>query len=195
MKDIIKKYRQYGLNAVPCHPKKKYPVLSHYKDFYETMPDFQELAARAKSWDAVGILCGRSSRNLEALDFDTKNIPPQHRENVIEFWYSLAEDAVPGIVQKVLQERTPSGGMHWLYRCREDIIRHNTKLASGDGTNYWLETRGNDGFIVTAPTTGYSVEAGRFNDIPTLTPQEYLELHTVASTLNNLSWGFYANDN
>lgn len=188
MKEIIQQYRDAGLNAVPCHPKKKYPTLTSYKKFYDKKSTWEELTERATAWEAVGILCGRSSGNLEALDFDTKNIPKKHRADVISVWYDIAEDTVPGIAERVLQERTPSGGMHWLYRIDSDIVKHNTKLAAGIDGAYWLETRGNNGFIVTAPSPEYTLEAGSFRDIPMLNADEYMRLHAIAGLLHLMPW-------
>ena len=98
-------------------------------------------------------------------------------------------------------EDTPSGGVHWPYRC--ETISGNLKLATRpkrleeqrdpkDKIKTLIETRGEGGFIILAPSNGkvhptggaYRLRAGGFATIPTLTPDERRELHCLAQTFH-----------
>jgi hypothetical protein len=83
-------------------------------------------------------------------------------------------------------ETSQSGGKHVIYRCSEPI-NGNMKLAMGfrDGAMVTLiETRGEGGLFLCAPTLGYSLEQGSLTEIPVLTPQEREMLLETAWSLN-----------
>jgi hypothetical protein len=93
-------------------------------------------------------------------------------------------------------ERTPSGGIHWLYRV--DGPEHgNTKLARRvvDGAVQVLfETRGEGGFTVVAPSAGrthptggsWQLLTGDPSSIPVLSVDERDMLHAVIRLLDNM---------
>jgi hypothetical protein len=84
------------------------------------------------------------------------------------------------------------GGIHWLYRCAE--ISGNTKLArrqDGDSSvKVLIETRGQGGYILIAPSYGnvhpsgrpYLLLRGGVDSIVTLTPNERHALWELAQT-------------
>ncbi len=94
------------------------------------------------------------------------------------------------------EEFTPGGGVHWLYFC--DEVRGNTKLARRpDPANPGkfkasIETRGQGGFIVTAPSNGrvhpsggaYKLVSGRLTSISTLLSAERAELWEFARSFD-----------
>ncbi len=84
-------------------------------------------------------------------------------------------------------ERTPSGGLHLLYRCTEPV-EGNQKLASRStadgGVQVLIETRGEGGWTVAAPSGGrthpnggeWQLLSGGIDTIVTITPAERDEL-------------------
>jgi hypothetical protein len=145
----------------------------------------------------VGFITGAVSDDLEALDFDERETYLQYR--------ALAEAAGLGpVLDRVREgylEETPGGGVHLLYRCSE--ISGNTKLAKRpkrleemqhpkDTIKTLIETRGEGGYIVAAPSNGrvhpsggaYRQVKGGVATIVTITPEEREEFHALARTFD-----------
>lgn len=119
---------------------------------------------------------GRTSGNLEIIDFDNGG-------ELYEAWY----DQIPAeLVTRLVVERTPSGGSHVIYRCQSEVCG-NTKLAArkSDGKIQTLiETRGEGGLFLCAPTSGYELIQGNLAQIPVLSSDERLMLLEAAWSLN-----------
>src|SRR5688500_4470365 len=83
-------------------------------------------------------------------------------------------------------ERTPSGGMHLYCRCENP--EGNLKLARQPDPEGKLmtvvETRGEGGFIVCAPTPGYFLIQGLIIQAPLLTADERDRVLAAARTLD-----------
>lgn len=114
-----------------------------------------------------------------------------------------------GLLDRLLVERSQSGGRHVVYRC-EAAIPGNMRLAqriieTPDGneitiagkrcrprrvddhyvvTCTLIETRGEGGLFLCHPTAGYVLERGNFQDLPVLTEAERSILIEAACTLN-----------
>ncbi|MBV8610366.1 MAG: DUF927 domain-containing protein, partial [Singulisphaera sp.] len=101
-------------------------------------------------------------------------------------------------------ERSPSGGMHWLWRCPEGVDG-NTVLAQyeSDEVNEktgkrkpkpLIETRGEGGYVILAPTNGnvhpsggsYVLLAGGFRKIAVITAEEREALFNLARTFDRM---------
>ncbi len=137
----------------------------------------------------LGLFCGAISGNLEVLDFDDRTAYGQFKTLAIEAGLNeLVERIETGYL-----EYSPNG-VHWLYFC--DEISGNTKLASrpkseSDNSKTLIETRGEGGYIIIAPSYGtinpsgsYVVQSGSLATIPTITPEERRTLHDLAILLN-----------
>lgn len=75
--------------------------------------------------EAVGIVCGKLSGNLEVIDVDTKyDLTGKLFDNYKRLVHSI-DDKLLG---KLVIQRTKSGGYHILYRC--SVIAGNQKLAN-----------------------------------------------------------------
>lgn len=143
------------------------------------------------------VVCGAVSGNLEALDFDDR---PTY-EAFLELAHQAELDDIVRRLELGYVEDTPSGGVHWLYRC--DEISGSRKLAQRptrpeerrDGHDKFktlIETRGEGAYCIVAPSHGhvhpsgrpYVLRVGGFATIPTLTPTERRELHGLARTFD-----------
>lgn len=153
MKEIAKKYIESGFGCVPTKDNKA-PFCK--EDWTKGISD---LSLYEKSY-GIGIICGKLSGGLECLDFD--NHFSDAKERITEFI------TIPDIKELYDKynfpiESTVNGGYHLLYRC--DITEGNQKLAQKPKKNEqgkWIpdtiiETRGNNGYFVCAPTKGYKV--------------------------------------
>ena len=172
-------YLAAGLSVLPARKDEKRPAVGSWKTWTQRLPNEYEI----KAWfgnhpDAVCIVAGRVSGHLECIDFDN------HGE-LFDSWKKNVDSA---LFARLVVERTPSGGYHVLYRC-SDSISGNLKLARGERcakVATLIETRGEGGLFLCAPTPGYSVTQGEFAHVPTLAPEERESLLSAARALDEI---------
>jgi hypothetical protein len=172
---------------------------------YQKVRPTRELIAQwyAPGYPALGTVTGKVARGLEAFEFDDK-------ASRYQLFKDAAQAAGLGNLVECIGagylERSPSGGIHWLYRCPDlEELDGNTKLArrlkrpeemTHDKDNYQtlIETRGEGGFIILAPSHGpvhptgkpYELLRGGFTTIATITPEERRELWRLAQRFDEV---------
>jgi hypothetical protein len=201
-KDFASQYAEYGLNALPTGIKdigdkpdsRKVPFRIRVKK-WQTMTTLLALDWwNQPDMDGIGISCGKSSGGLEVIDIDTKH---DIVGNIWEsFTYLIKDNLGDEFFSLLVIESTPSGGYHIFYRC--EVIEGNLKLTWRPASPEELvnkpkvskycpiETRGEGGFIVCAPTAGYSLLQGSFGEIPTITSDERSILIDCAKALDTM---------
>ncbi|MCK6478105.1 MAG: DUF3987 domain-containing protein [Phycisphaerales bacterium] len=149
------------------------------------------------------LVCGRVSGNLEMIDFDLAGA-------AFEPWRARVEAVCSGLIDRLVVETTPSGGRHVAYRC-SDPVCGNMKLAQRSfdapgadpievaGKRFtprkgvdgcWravatmIETRGEGGMFLCAPSNGYVLEAGDLAALPVIKSEERECLLACAWELN-----------
>lgn len=133
---------------------------------------------------AVGLVCGPISGNVEAIDIDAAH---DAQGTILQDYKSLILEWDPGLLRKLVVQKSPSGGYHFFYRCA--VVEGNKKLANEkktpDGKSLSLiETRGTGGQILVDPSPGYQVVQGGFAAIPEISVEERQILFQCAMTLN-----------
>ncbi len=145
----------------------------------------------------LGLVTGAVSGNLEVLEFDDHGI----YEQFVAAARALGHAALVERVRDGYEEATPGGGIHWPYRCIE--IAGNTKLTRRPGppvadgrptVEALIETRGEGGFLVIAPSHGavhptgrpYRLLRGGLASIATIAPDERRALWELARTFDEL---------
>lgn len=165
---VAMKYLSAGLSALPADRKLKCP-LGKWKEWQGRLPTRdEEQTWFANPQDAICIICGKVSGNLEVLDFDNHG----------ELFPKWKEGIPADLLTKLILEQTPSGGFHVAYRCADDVCG-NIKLARGvrDGKTVTLiETRGEGGLVLCAPTGGYEMQQGDYASLPCLSHTEREQL-------------------
>jgi len=179
MKTEINKYWNAGLKTLPVKADKSPFAATGWKD------GISDLAAYDGAF-GVGIVCGKVSGGVECLDFD--NHFGDAKQTLSEFINQIK----PLYYQYNFPiQATVSGGFHLVYRC--EVIEGNQKLASRPKWNEKqqkhrpdaiIETRGEGGYFVAAPTAGYSVTRNNLNKIPTITPKDREKLIFEAKQFN-----------
>jgi len=122
----------------------------------------------------IGVIAGAVSGNLEVLDFD-------HWDTYQAFLARAQEQGLEALVSRIragYEEQTPKPGAHLLWRC--STIAGNLKLACTQTYQTLIETRGEGGFCILAPSHGTVHESGKpyrrlqggWESIVTLTPTE-----------------------
>lgn len=157
-------------------------------------------AEQMRSWygpcTGMGLVCGAVSGSLEMFEFE--------KQHTYQVYCDTGEAIGLGeLIERVAAgycERTPGGGFHWLYRCAE--IGGNTPLArrsafTDDGKPTFvplIETRGEGGYVVVAPSHGqvhpsgapYVLVSGGFATIAEITPDERRLLWSLARALDEV---------
>lgn len=172
----------HGFSVLPIElgSKKSTVVWSQYQ--LERMPDEiikREFTGRTE----LAIICGGASHGLEVIDFDTFGGRCEHFG---EWWNTLKENGYEDLTKKLVVAKTPSGGYHVYYRC-PDHIEGNKKLASKKKTEGYgciIETRGNGGYVLAPPSTGYEFKQGQLGDVCEITKDERDMLMVAARMMN-----------
>lgn len=171
-REVALKYLSVGLNPLPILPDKKSPLNQEHNTVPMTIDTIKDY-----SFEAIGISTGVISGGLEAIDFDLKNA-----ENPSAIMKSFKSKVSMEVLQKLVVQTTQSGGYHFIYRCED--ISSSKKLAKNPDGKAIIETRGEGGLIKCAPSDGYKLIQGSFDNIPILTPEERLQLFISAKMLN-----------
>jgi hypothetical protein len=186
-----------GISILPIRADgSKQPSLAEWKVYQQRRASRSELD-RWFQLPGLGLamITGEVSGNLEALDFDCRA--------VYDAWLSKVQrdPRIHDLYERIAWgylEATPAGGRHLLYRCSE--IAGNQKLArkpveGGQKYKTLIETRGEGGLIIVAPSRGsvhpsgkpYMLLRGGAATITTITPQERSLLFSLARTFDQVA--------
>ena len=198
---------QAGLCVVPPREDRSKAPFGEWKEYQAARPAEGQL----RQWYAdgrhgVGIVTGAVSGNLELLEFDAGG-------EVYEPYIELARASGLGdVVQRIeagYLERSPAGGIHWLYQCPGlEPLDGNTKLAQRlkmpeenkhlkNDTQVLIETRGEGGYVIVAPSFGpvhetgrpYELLRGSFATIANISPEERRNLFNLAKGFDQCPTG------
>jgi replicative DNA helicase len=147
----------------------------------------------------MAVLGGATSGNLEILDIEDQEAWDGFRQLV-------ADNGLGALLERIAagySERAPGGGYHLLYRA--PVVAGNTKIAQRpklpaemkhehDKVKVLIETRGEGGYAIIAPSHGtvhetgrpYTLERGGFATIVTLTSGEHDALLSVTRMLDQM---------
>lgn len=177
MLDTALTYVRNDLSIIPCAITKR-PVVTSWKPYQTCRP--AEIDVYRWFWppsplgEAVAIVTGQVSGNLEVLDFDAPAL--------FAPWYTQALQAgIRGL--PVVQ--TQSGGYHVYYRA--PAVQGNQKLAvrpQGKRHKTLIETRGEGGYVLAPPSAGYTLQDSDLTAIPTLTTQQRQTLLELARSFD-----------
>ncbi|HYG77026.1 MAG TPA: DUF3987 domain-containing protein [Planctomycetota bacterium] len=204
IKDAALAYLRAGLSIVPAgHNKRPRIKWGIYQKQLPTETEVEQWFSQPDTH--IAIINGKVSGNLNTIDFDNKG-------ELYDPWCDCIERDCPGIGAKLVVETSQSGGRHVYYRVAPDgIVEGNTKLAERGiaataddqtievngksyevrqyGDEYFaviglIETRGEGGYCVAAPSRGYEIVCGDLRNIPVLSADEHDTLLSCARELN-----------
>lgn len=144
-------------------PKTPYRGWKQYQVAAITLPDLWSQMDQHKT-EAVAIIAGKVSGNLEIIDIDVK-----YKPGIDGTLLSDLRSLYPDLFSLLRIHKTPSGGYHILFRVEGGEVTGNIKLAGRYATleelaarpktkSYnFLETRGEGGYAVAPPSLGYTV--------------------------------------
>ncbi len=196
-------YLRAGLCVLPAVRAEKRPAVPRWKQFQRALPSEEQLAAWCGRADALCLVCGAVSCNLEMLDFDLGG-------EAFDAWYAKVRETDATLPDRLVIEQSPSGGWHVVYRCQEAVcgnlkLAQRIELVGGpdevtiagktykprqDAQGRWrvvltmIETRGEGGLFLCAPTPGYELVQGDLAELPVLSAAERETLLEAAWSLN-----------
>ena len=157
-----------GLSIVPVGADKV--AIGKWKHLQTQAMNDNEIEFMFRNAWGVAVVCGQVSEGLEIIDFDAHN---KDIETIYQSW--LNNESVNHIItgNKCYIERSPRGGYHVAYRyeCSEKR-QSNLKIANWENGESMIETRGEGGYCIVQPTTGYVCLQGDLTDLPTLSREE-----------------------
>jgi len=157
---IAKKYVDHGFSPIPLRRDSKVPALKGWqKHAEEPVTNFDLF----RDTNGIGLVMGYD--NIQCLDIDAKHFEGDEYNEFV----SLIEQNAPDLIQRMIIQRTQSGGYHWIFKCAK--IAGNEKLAKNKSGEVTFETRGRGGQIVVWPSKGYKIE-GKITDVSEITPEE-----------------------
>lgn len=204
--DAALDYAAHGCSVIPVVADgSKRPAVA-WKSWQAQRPGPGELQAwfSDTGHTALGVITGAVSGNLELLEVEGRatHLVPALAGLLID---SGLDDLWRRICTGWLVQ-SPSGGLHFLYRVAGGAVAGNTKLARRpaspdeleenpqDKIKVLIETRGEGGYLVTAPSAGtthptgrpWAIVAGGPATCPVLTVDERDALHIAASTFDQM---------
>lgn len=192
-----------GLCVLPAFAKTKVPAVSSWKQYQTVRPTEPELSNMMHRATALCVICGEVSGHVELLDFDVA-------AEQFEAWANLVRDRSPGLLERLYLERSQSGGMHAVYRCAEPVdgaMKLSGRVVACEsadevtiaGKSYkpqrnadggfkvalsLIETKGERGLFLCAPSPGYERVQGDLASLPVLTSSEHAVLIDAAIELD-----------
>lgn len=187
-----------GIVPLPVNRhRQKAPAVPSWTQYQKEKPSQEQVLEWFAKADGVGVLCGQVSGNLLMIELEARAATLQtidlltHRakeNNIIDLFERLNSGYV---------ERSPSGGLHWLLKS-EGLIPGNERFARRMDENAVIsvlaESRGEGGFVVTAPTpgichpsgNGWNIIKGNPKTIPTFTEEEVDALRELFISLDEM---------
>lgn len=159
-----------GLNVLPASKAKKRP-LGTWKQWTKDRPPFDAVFRLGLTFDAICVVCGKTSGGLEIIDFDKQ-------ARAFDAWAKLVANRLDSLPV----ERTQSGGKHVAFRSYS--CGRNQKLTNDSNGETLIETRGEGGICLIAPSDGYVLERGDWLNVPTLGTAERDALLEAARSLD-----------
>ena len=175
------RWRAAGIVPLPVRTDgTKAPGLA-WKEYQERKPTIDELV----EWftgdtDGIGVATGTISGHLEMVELEGRALEAGALSRLENYARDHAAiDLFNRLVDGYL-EQSPSGGIHILYRIDGGGVRKNTILARTPERKVLAETRGEGGYVVTAPSGGrthdtgnpWKIISGSIEDIATITINE-----------------------
>lgn len=165
-----------GICAVPCKMPDKRPAVNEWTKYQKVLPAIGEHSFNG----SLGVITGKVSGNLFVLDLDLKYDLSGNLLDRLE--ESLGNDLWDRIAAAGYIQKTVNNGLHIFLRC--ESIEGNLKLACNEKGETLLETRGEGGFIVCAPTEGYEAISGSLADVGFISIEDKEQLFAVCRSLS-----------
>jgi hypothetical protein len=152
-------FAEAGVSVVPAAMDGSKAPIGSWKKYQLASADHEQLVNWfSGSATGIGIVTGKVSGNLEMVELEGRAVAEGCLDEIREIAINSGLEDLWTIISTGYVERTPSGGIHFLWRIADEPVPGSTKLARRPGENdsvlVYAETRGEGGFVVTAPSSG-----------------------------------------
>lgn len=195
-----------GFQVFPAKLDRTKAPAGNWRDAIHHRMEITDVLAGFAGNVGVGLICGQISGGLEMTEFEGRAIEEGLYDRAVELMDAAGLTDLWDRITTGYTEATPSGGMHILYRVTGMEVPGNTKIARRPTTaeeretnpdeklKVLVETRGEGGFVIIAPTPGeghpsgkpWEVTVGDQSTVPTLTAEERNELIRVLKALDQM---------
>lgn len=158
-------YRKAGLNVLPAWRESKRPSTTEWASYQK------EMYEGVFKTDALCLVCGAISKNLEVIDFDKQGYSYEAWKEIV-----LKNPGFDDVLSTLVIERSQSGGIHVGYRSEKIEPTQKLCMIQFDGRYVTtIETRSEGSVILVAPSDGYTLIQNKWEDVPTL-PREVRDI-------------------
>lgn len=178
-----------GVSCIPIQANQTKRPACRWGEFQAHVPELGQVDEWWGNGSAYGLalICGKVSGNLEMLELEGRAASGEMITEVVNRCDELGVGHIWDLLNgpSGYSEMSPSGGLHLLYRITDHDVPGNTKIAQNEAGLVLAETRGEGGYVITAPTPGIchpSGEAwikinGEYGQLPEITWSERCRLH------------------
>ncbi|EMI43792.1 DUF3987 domain-containing protein [Rhodopirellula sp. SWK7] len=183
IRDAAYRYIDAGYRVLPADAQRKFATLKSYKQYRKKPPTEKQNEVWFSSANAVCILTGEVSGSLEVLDFDQGG-------RAFDAWCDLVEEHNPRLLQRLVVQKSQSGGRHVFFRNESLTPKSNvharTVTPEIEGKTVLIETLGEGSLVMCDPSPGYVILQGDLTNLPTMSIDERAILVDAASSFNEV---------
>ena len=170
-----------GYSVLPITLNSKKPNIQSWAPYQKLRMSTADIDREFSKDVQIAVICGAISGCLEVIDFD---LPKGGDLDHFKQFMALCRDFDGAdLIRRLAIAETPSGGRHLFYRCPEGV-ESNKKLAESKNREVLIETRGDGGYVLVAPSSGYKWKQGGYESIPVITQDERKFLLGIATMLS-----------
>ena len=176
--------RNADLSPIPVRPGSKVPAVTWKQFQVEICSELQAVEWGNGGGYGIGLVTGEVSGRLMCIDIEAAFMDGhgmmELRRRLVGDLYDVLWSWISGY-----SESTPSGGLHILVRLEGDgACPRNEVFAADAAGKPLIETRGEGGYVLVAPTPGYVQGSGGFDEIAYCTMQEWLGVQAVLGSFD-----------
>ena len=194
-------FNKWGCSVVPASMDGSKRPAVDWKEFQSSRAGEVQIRAWFQPHTGatgVGVITGKVSGNLEMLEMEGRAVVDGLLDEAKELAINSGLGDIWNVMINGYSEMTPSGGIHWLYRIVDEDVPPNTKIAKrpsdSGGIEVLVETRGEGGFVITAPSHGtvhpsggaWKMLRGSPETIPSISWEERESLHLIFGLLDKM---------
>jgi len=191
-----------NINAIPVK-EDKHPCIPYeevlksawgqWQNQPQTLEEVNWLTTNNRKMVGMGVITGIASGGIESIDFDQMEVYQEY----LDAAHGTPMEAIINRIREGYEEQSPKG-IHWLYKISnagESFPANEEWSYRGVGPNKQgkegpkiaIETRGQGGYIVIAPSLNgkYKLLSGSLDKITTITMEERKQLKALAKQLND----------
>jgi putative DNA primase/helicase len=172
-----------------------------WTEYQKQRPTREQVITWERHAQGLGMLCGAVSGGVEMFELEGQAVAEGLHIELRRMFEEAGYTELWAKLQTYV-ERSPKGGIHWIFVVEGGRVAGNTKLAKRPAptpddphhVDTLIETRGEGGFTILAPSGGSTHESGKPwqllsgqpGQLPVLTVDEVETLHRLARSFDEM---------